>query len=160
MAENEERGILLAPGEGPSVDNPVRGRLTFKVRGEQSNGALSAFESDAPPAEGPPLHVHPNADEIWYVLEGTFRVRLDDAIEDAPSGTFVFIPRGVPHTWQNVGAAPGRFLAILTPAGLERFFDRFAEQADDIPGRDPFRAFGREYGMEAVGPPLSASNPV
>src|SRR5580765_887229 len=121
------RGVILGPGEGTSVRNPVGGRLTFKIGSAETNGALSAFESVAAPGEGPPLHVHVDEDEVLYVLEGRFRVQVATALEDAPPGTLVFIPRGVAHAWQNVGDAPARFLAITTPAGLERFFERFAE---------------------------------
>jgi quercetin dioxygenase-like cupin family protein len=160
MPVHDKRGIHLAPGEGEPVRNPVGEHLTFKVRGEQSNGTLHAFESAPAPGEGPPLHVHADMDEVWYVLEGRFRFKLDSEVEDAPPGAFVFIPRGVPHTWQNVGDAPGRFLAIVTPAGLEQFFDRIAEVADDMPRLDAFRTIGRETGMDIVGPPLAASPPL
>jgi mannose-6-phosphate isomerase-like protein (cupin superfamily) len=93
MAKHDKRGIHLAPGEGATVKNPVGGHITFKVRGEQTNGALSAFESVAAPGEGPPLHLHVNQDEVWYVLEGRFRVKVDNEVEDAPPGALVFIPR-------------------------------------------------------------------
>jgi hypothetical protein len=97
-------------------------------------------------------------DEVWYVLEGRFRFQLDGEVEDALPGAFVFIPRGVAHTWRNVGDAPGRFLAIVTPPGLEQFFYRFAEIADDAPRLDAFRTIGSETGMEVVGPPLGESD--
>ncbi len=157
MQVHENRGIFLPPGEGEAVKNPVGGHITFKARGDQTQGAVFAVESVIAPGEGPPLHVHPEMDEVWYVLEGRFRVKLDDKTEDAEPGTFVFIPRGVAHTWQNVGDAPGRFLAIVTPAGLERFFERFAEVADDVPRLDAFRTIGSETGMDVVGPPLGKS---
>lgn len=159
MPVSANHGILLAPGEGATVENPVVRRLTFKLRGEQTNGALTAFESVTAPGEGPPLHLHLNQDEMLYFLDGRFRVQLDNEIEDAPPGTLVFIPRRVPHTWQNVGDAPGRFLATMTPAGLEQFFDRFAEVAD-ADKLEAFGALGKDYGMEALGPPLGASDPL
>jgi quercetin dioxygenase-like cupin family protein len=46
--------------------------------------------------------VHANEDEVVYVLEGTLRFKLVDDLRPAPAGAFVYIPRGVPHTWQNV----------------------------------------------------------
>ena len=30
----------------------------------------------------------------------------------APAGTFVFVPRTVPHAFQNVGATPARILVL------------------------------------------------
>lgn len=57
---------------------PAGGPLTFKVRGTQTDGALTAFENVIAPGDGPPLHVHANDDEAWYVLDGELRFRLDD----------------------------------------------------------------------------------
>lgn len=161
MLEDTARAVFLGPGEGAAVKNPVGGALTFKIRGEQTGGAaLAALESIAASGEGPPLHVHANEDEIWYALEGTFRVKLDDEVRDAPAGTFVFIPRNVVHTWQNVGDEPARILAVTAPAGLERFFERFAALPPDASWAEEFRRLGAEVGMTVVGPPLSETDPL
>jgi quercetin dioxygenase-like cupin family protein len=154
------RGVILAPGEGASVPNPVGGRLTFKVGTSETDGALTAFESIAAPGEGPPLHIHVNEDEIFYVLEGSFRFKLDGELRDAPAGTLVFIPRGAEHTWQNVGDAPGRFLVVTTPAGFERFFERFAEIPVGASPAEEFRRIGAEIGLTVAGPPLGESDPL
>jgi quercetin dioxygenase-like cupin family protein len=156
----DPRAILLAPGEGTTIGNPLGGPLTFKLRGEETNGALAAFESIAPSGEGPPLHVHRNEDEIWYALAGSFRIKLDGEVRDAPPGTFAFIPRGVKHTWQSVGDEPGRLLVILAPAGLDRFFQRFAEATGYTSAEEAFRGLGSEAGMDVVGPPLALSDPL
>jgi hypothetical protein len=53
----------------------------------------------------------------------------------------------------NIGAEPARMLVVFTPAGMERFFDRFAGlAASDLAS---FGAIGKEAGMEIVGPPLA-----
>jgi quercetin dioxygenase-like cupin family protein len=159
-AADTKKPIRLAPGDGHNIKNPVGGSLTFKLRGPQTGGTLAAFESVAAPGEGPPLHVHNNEDEIWYALEGSFRFTLAEHTSDAPAGTFVFIPRGVVHTWQNVGEAPGRLLAVVTPAGLETFFERFAEIPPEASAAEAFRRLGAEVGMAVVGPPLGESDPL
>jgi hypothetical protein len=86
----------------------------------------------------------------------------EDAVQTAPTGAFAFIPRGTPHTWQNVGDAPARLLAIFTPvaAGMERFFERFAELPEDEMGLEAFRRLASEADTEVVGPPLAASHPL
>lgn len=153
--------VFLGPGEGLAIGRtPVGGSLTFKVRGEQTGGALAAFESVAAPGEGPPLHRHENEDEIWYALDGSFRVRLGDEVRAAPAGTFLFIPKQAVHTWQNVGREPARLLVIVVPAGLERFFERFADVPADASPAAAFRTLGAEFGMIVVGPPLSESHPI
>ena len=74
-------------------------------------------------------------------------------------GSFVFVPRGTPHCFQNVGDEPGRLLVLFTPAGMEGFVDRFASLPDGPVDPDVFRSIGLEVGMEVVGPPLAASGP-
>jgi quercetin dioxygenase-like cupin family protein len=149
----------MAPGEGETVDNPAGGGLTYKARDRQTGGGLTAWESTAAPGEGPPVHVHVNEDEFMYVLEGRLRLRLDEDDHTAPAGAFVFIPRGVPHTWQNVGDAPARILFGFTPGspGMERFFERSAEIPEGTRMADAFRTLASDAGMEVVGPPLARS---
>jgi quercetin dioxygenase-like cupin family protein len=150
--------IHRGPGEGESVRNPVGGLVTFRLRGEESGGALTIVESVAAPGEGPPLHRHDDADEVLQVLEGEFRFQLGDEVKPAPAGTLVYVTRGVTHTWQNVGDVPGRLLAMFTPAsiGMETFFERFAPVADGPSPMESFKALAGDAGMEVVGPPLSA----
>ena len=163
MSETVVEPIAVARGEGLSVESPVGGAITFKLTAGESGGALTAIEATAAPGEGPPLHVHRAQDEVIYTLVGEFRVKLADEMINAPAGSFVFIPRGTPHTWQNVGAAPARFFAILMPAatGFEQFFTRYAALPPQERGLEAFARLSREtQAMEVLGPPLAQSNPI
>jgi quercetin dioxygenase-like cupin family protein len=130
------------------------------AHGEQTGGALTALESSVAPAEGPPFQLHVREDEAICVLEGLVRVRLDEAVHEAPAGSFVFIPRSVPHSWQNAGKSPARILVLFTPAapGMERFFERASELPDDTRA-GAFGTFAGGAGMEVLGPPLAQSHP-
>jgi quercetin dioxygenase-like cupin family protein len=154
--------LFVPPGGGMAVENPVGGVLTFKLTSGTSRGALTAFDTVAAPREGPPLHLHAE-DEIISILEGTFRVKLGDAIYGAPPGSFVFIPRGTPHTWQNAGAEPARFFAALLPAqpAFEEFFVRYANLPAAERGVEAFTRLAAETeALRVVGPPLAQSDPV
>ena len=155
------RPISLGPGEGDSYRNPVGGPVTIRARGEQTDGALTVFESIPAPGEGPPLHLHEREDEILYVLEGEFRVRLEDELSEATPGSFVFIPRGLAHTWQNAGSAAARVLFAFAPAapGMERFFERAAEVPEGTTIAEAFAELASDAGMKVLGPPLAISNP-
>ncbi|HEX5618606.1 MAG TPA: cupin domain-containing protein [Solirubrobacteraceae bacterium] len=144
--------IALGPGEGTTIEGPAGGPLTFKVRGEQTGGALTAFENVIAPGDGPPLHVHAAEDEAWYVIAGELRFQLGDERAAAPTGSFVFVPRGTPHCFVNAGSEPARILVLFTPSGMERFFDRFSE----LDAFDPsaFAEIGAGVGMDVIGPPL------
>jgi quercetin dioxygenase-like cupin family protein/ketosteroid isomerase-like protein len=155
-AERGKRAaILRRPGGAETVDNAVGGAVTYWARSEDDTGrSLSALETSVMPGEGPPLHVHVNEDEFIYVLEGLLRMRLEDDVDDAPAGSFVFIPKGTPHTWQNAGGDVARFLFGFTPGapGMEHFFERGAAAEARLEER--FARFARDAGMEVVGPPL------
>jgi quercetin dioxygenase-like cupin family protein len=154
------RPLVVAPGEGPTVQGPAGGPLTFKARGEQTGGALTIVENVIAPGDGPPEHTHANEDEWWHVIEGDLRFKLGDELSLAPAGSFVFVPRGVAHAFQNVGDGPARILVSFTPSGMERFFDEFAELPDGPIDREAFARIGSKVGMQVVGPPLAVSHPL
>jgi quercetin dioxygenase-like cupin family protein len=154
----QPRGMAVGPGEGEVVRSPIGGDVTFVVRGEQSDGALAALDIAVPPGEGPPLHVHTREDETAYVLEGDFRWKLGDELSRTPAGSFVFIPRGLAHCFQNVGEQPGRLLITFAPAGMEAFFDHTSGMtAFDL---EEFRDAAAKVGMDVVGPLLAESDPL
>jgi quercetin dioxygenase-like cupin family protein len=151
-------GLAVAPHEAELIRSPVGGDLTFIVRGEHSNGTLLALRATAPPGEGPPLHTHTREEETIYVLEGDFRWQVGDEVSAAPEGSFAFIPRGVAHTWQNVGDQAGTILVTFMPAGMEGFFERLSRVTEfDL---EEFRSAGREHGTEVEGAPLAVSHPL
>jgi quercetin dioxygenase-like cupin family protein len=161
MAQSFVEPFAVAPGEGLCVENPTGGVTTFKAMADACGGALTALEGVAAPGEGPPLHVHRSQDELIYTLEGRFRVRLGDELLDLPAGSFIFIPRGTPHTWQNSGDMPARFFAALMPAAteFEQFFVRYAELPRHERGVSAFARLAEEtHAMDVVGPPLADSH--
>jgi quercetin dioxygenase-like cupin family protein len=156
---DEPAGIAVGAGEGERIRSPLGGDITHLVRGEESNGALSALEVVNGPGDGPPLHIHTREDETAYVLEGEFRWKLgDELISRTGPGSFVFIPRGLPHTWQVLGENDGKALITFFPAGMEGFFDRLSSMTEfDL---EVFKSAAAAHGMEVVGPPLAESDPL
>lgn len=43
------------------------------------------------------LHVHPESDEMFYVIEGTMQMELKDRLIDLSAGDFIVIPKGTLH---------------------------------------------------------------
>jgi quercetin dioxygenase-like cupin family protein len=150
--------VSVGPGEGSTIEGPVGGPMTYKLRPEQSGGRQTAFEMRIAPGDGPPLHEHAKEDETFFVIEGRLRFKLGDEIGEAPEGSFVFVPRKTRHCFQNVGAEMARILVIFTPSGMEGFFDRFAELEEADP--EAFARLGRDVGMDIIGPPLAQSHPL
>jgi len=127
-----------------------------KATAAETGGTMTVFETIVAPGEGPPLHVHANEDEAVYVLEGDLDFRLGPDLRSTRRPAFLFIPRGTPHTFQNVGGDAARFLVIFAPSGMERFFERMAADGSRAGDVATFAATGREVGLEVVGPPLAA----
>ncbi len=156
----EIRSYVLGPGEGAGVRNPLGGEIVFKLESGGCGGAATVFETCPEPGEGPPMHYHEAQEEWIHVLDGTFRFLLGDELVPAPAGSFAFLPRRFPHTWQNVGSAPGRLLIAFVPPALEGFFRSFAALPDARATPEAFRALAAEAGMVVVGPPLARSHPL
>lgn len=130
-------GIVLQPDEGKSLW--VLGDLyTFKVAGEETGESFAMIEVQVQPQNGPPPHIHHREDETFYILEGEFSFLHGGRTFAATAGSFIHIPKGTLHTFKNVGASPGRFLVVITPAGFEKFFEDIGEPAVDKPYPPPF----------------------
>jgi quercetin dioxygenase-like cupin family protein len=91
------------------------------------------FEEVTPPGTATPLHVHHESDEVMYVLAGAFVCKVDDDITSIAPGGCVFIPRGVPHAWKNVGSEPGRVLFVYAPAKAGTVFEGLAKNGGKLP---------------------------
>ena len=108
-----------------------------------------------------PPEVHHNEDEWFYVTEGELTFWIGGQLTDAPADSFVYGPRGIPHTF-TVTSPEARFLLVTEPAGFEGFMRALSEPAQSltlppatIPPPDPERmmAIATEYGIEILGPP-------
>jgi len=143
--------FVLGPGEGRSIDLG-NFAMSVKAAGDDTGGAFALLEAAEPPGFGPPLHIHSNAAEAFYVLEGEYHIFIDEQAYDCPAGSFIFIPAGILHGFR-VGAEPSRKLNLYTPAAMVGYFDQLgaAIQAGDA---DPRRLdeIARRYGMEVKGP--------
>lgn len=123
----------------------------------QSNGNLGIFESVCLPNTGPARHVHHDADETFFILQGEMNFWLEGELMTRGAGDCVFIPRGSQHTFIVVGSDPARMLVMMTPGGFEGFFAEVAARNLKAPENMPEIAeIGARYHLEFVGPPLGA----
>jgi mannose-6-phosphate isomerase-like protein (cupin superfamily) len=161
MDEESGSAVVVGPGEGEAIWF-LNSRMTVKATGETTRGAYGLIESVIPPGFSPPMHIHHRDDESYFVLDGRLTVRCGDDTYSATAGSYVFLPRDVPHTFVVEGDKPARWLTLTTPGGGEGFFvdaSRPAE-SDGFPVPAPIdiellRRVSTTYGNEIVGPPLS-----
>jgi len=102
--------------------------ILFKTTAEQSAGGLSFFEYKAPALfAGPPAHYHKKLHEGFYCLEGTLGLEMDGRAVELRAGAYAFVPPYVMHSFWNPTSAPVRFLCVMNPGGMERYFRELAE---------------------------------
>jgi quercetin dioxygenase-like cupin family protein len=101
--------IVVEPGEGPAVWLGGMG-VVYKVSGADTGGAFAVVEHPLDPGWLVLPHVHLHEDEYSYVLEGTIGARVGDHEVVAGPGSYVIKPRGLMHSFWNVGPAPARLL--------------------------------------------------
>ena len=125
----------------------------------QRTGGMALGESRIPAGTpGPGRHVHTREDEGVYIFAGTLTLEVGDQRFEAGPGCFVFMPRGIPHVFENLGAEEVRGIGLLNPPGLEDMFEEQAAYFDALDGApDPrfFHELSARYGIQPVeGPPL------
>jgi mannose-6-phosphate isomerase-like protein (cupin superfamily) len=145
--------IMRPPGDGTTVE-ALGARVTLKALAEQTGGRYGCLEYVAPPGfRGPVVHTHPATDEVFYVLEGQFTIRVGDREVQAPAGTLVHVPGHLAHTFANPGQTQARFLGFLVPGGMEHLFFELPEiiARHGYPPPPPVMAeLSRKYGVQAV----------
>jgi quercetin dioxygenase-like cupin family protein len=119
--------LVLLPGEGKAIKIGGLG-VVFKLFGTDTGGQFSVVEHPiAPGTLAGPLHVHHLEDEATYVLEGEIMAQVGDQVISASTGTLLFKPKNISHTFWNQSSAPARILEIISPAGFEKYFEELAE---------------------------------
>jgi quercetin dioxygenase-like cupin family protein len=126
-------GLGSTPGEGIGAPLIWLGELTLlKITGEQSGGRLAAAEVWLTQEGAPPLHVHHNEDEGFYVLEGEITVTVGGRELKGTPGSLLWGPRGIPHTYRVDSRPYARVLLLFSPAGFEGFIRETSVPASSL----------------------------
>ncbi len=151
MTDQGSRPLVLRPGEGRGIDMGTF-RMSLKASADDTAQAFSLLEAEEPPHFGPPMHIHHDAAEAFYVVSGEYVIFVEDEEFVCPAGSFIFIPAGVPHGFR-VGPDASRKLNIYAPAAMVGYFDELsAAIARDEMDPDALAEMARRYGMEVIGP--------
>jgi quercetin dioxygenase-like cupin family protein len=150
-------GYAVLPGEGERLWI-VGDTMTFKATGESTGGNLVLLENLTAPGGGPPPHIHTREDEFFYVLDGTFEIRIGDELHTLGAGGYAYVPQGTVHNFRNTAETPSRILVGFTPAGMDGFFRESGRPAHDDGPAPPVdddeiartMAAAPKYGVEAV----------
>jgi mannose-6-phosphate isomerase-like protein (cupin superfamily) len=120
-------GYMLSSREGRQI--PAIGlNITAKATGESTRDAYSLFEYAVPGGvNGPPPHVHTREDESFICLAGRLEVMLGGETFVLAHGDYLLLPREVVHTFRNPFDEEARVISVVSPAGLEAYYQALAE---------------------------------
>jgi hypothetical protein len=126
--------------------------MCVKAGAAETGGGFSLLEADEPAGFGPPLHIHRDAAESFYVLEGEYIIFIEGHEYRCPVGSFIFIPAGIAHGFR-VGTVASRKLVLFAPAAMIGYFDELADGINRG-GLDPaaLSDIAERYSMEVIGP--------
>jgi quercetin dioxygenase-like cupin family protein len=109
--------IVRNVGEGDQRAFFGGGLYTWKLLAEESDGAFFLFEDTMVEGKTTPLHAHPEAHEMTYVIEGEIEVQADGQRTRGTS----FVPKGVAHAFIVV-STEARLLTIQSPGTVGQAF--------------------------------------
>ena len=124
----------------------------------------AVIELTIPPGGSPPLHLHDTLDDSFMVLEGEVVVRCGARTIIGRPGTYVTLPKGVPHTFRVTSEGPAHLLSVHADDSFLAFIEEVGTPTDehslppdaehDHHDRDALAAAGKRHDLQIVGPPL------
>lgn len=162
-------GLLLPPGAGTKIQT-----MTLKTGAGQS-AVWSAFEAEVAPGFDVGAHLHQEAEEIFYVLEGeldllafhpaddgtgpgddwrTWKSRTGTPVFRGGPGSFMHVPAACPHAFFNPGTGPARMLFLVSPSGHEVYLRELTDllAAGGPPDQDQITALRRRHDIHQLTP--------
>jgi mannose-6-phosphate isomerase-like protein (cupin superfamily) len=143
----------------PTILKPRQGRaiplgnfaMTLKASGDDTRGAFTLLEADEPPGFGPPMHIHRDCDEAFYVVAGEYHIFIGDDEHVCPAGSFVFIPQDTVHGFR-VGDVASRKLNLYAPAAMVGYFDDLSAAIERGAADEELAGIAERHGVEVTGP--------
>jgi quercetin dioxygenase-like cupin family protein len=131
--------------------------MFVKATGEHTSGMLGMIEQVLPAGSETSYHIHHSEDEYWYVLEGEVTFVSEERRIEATAGSFVFMPRDIPHGLR--AQTPSRLLVFSTLPSFVDFAIEMSEPAKELtfppaaPGNtEKRRLLAAKYNIEILGP--------
>ena len=129
--------------------------LDIKISGNDTAGSLAVFEQTGlTPNGGPPLHVHPNQDEWFYVIEGNYHFQVGVEQFRLKPGDTIFLPRNIPHAFIQLSNT-GRLIVSYMPAGKMEEFFAVTDRWTSPPSKEEIAKVFSDHDIKVVGPPLA-----
>ncbi len=143
--------LVVHAADGRPVRGAAGAETLVKATGPETGMLLEVFEQVAPEGSGPPLHIHRDCAETFFVIVGVFRFEVGAETTSVTAGTLVFVPKGVAHTYTNIGAEDGRLLFWFSPAArMEGYFEELAKLPSGSASKPAIDDIASRHGVEMV----------
>ncbi len=111
--------LFLRPGEGRAYPLGWMNAVFKADHGETDSAyGVSEWWLD-PQTTGPGAHAHDKNIELFYVIEGVASILAGAEWLEAPAGSFIRIPAGVMHDFENRTDQRVGLLNVFLPGGFE-----------------------------------------
>ncbi len=128
--------------------------LDIKISGKDTENQLAVFvQTGLTPKGGPPLHIHPNQDEWFYIIDGEYLFQVGDDNYQMKAGDTIFLPRNVQHAFVQL-TEKGKVIVSYLPAGKMEDFFAVTDKWTSLPSKEEIYKVFAEHGMQVVGAAL------
>ena len=134
--------LVIQPSDTRKTVVGVGDEYYFFATGQETDGQYFLTEALVTPGGGPATHIQNREEEAFYILEGEVAFYSEGKRIDAVAGTYLNIPKGVPHRFKNKTDVSARMLIFFAPAGIEGLFEGAATNPDN------FLPIAKEYGVQ------------
>ncbi|MCG3147645.1 MAG: hypothetical protein PCFJNLEI_01085 [Verrucomicrobiae bacterium] len=139
--------------------------VTIRVPASAGQDGISVIEHQMPYGSSPPLHIHRTEDELFQILEGEYRIKLQDQELRVGPGAILLAPKGIPHTYRVESRQGGRCLTVTVRGDFERFVRAISKPAErpelpppagppSLAAMQELKAAAAKHGIDLIGPPL------
>jgi quercetin dioxygenase-like cupin family protein len=156
LSKSLSNGFVIRSGEsrfGEKTKLNGRNPNDIKVSGKDTGSELTIFEYNGNEKGGPPLHIHPYQDEIFYISQGSYLFQCADEKFTLQKGDMIFLPRGVQHAFAQLSET-GKLLYFFQPSGKMEDYFRALGNLEGVPTQAEGEKLFLDHAMQITGPPL------
>ena len=125
----------------------------IKVSQRDTSGDLTIFEYTGNVKGGPPLHIHPHQDEIFFIVQGEYLFQVGNDKHTLKQGDTIFLPRAVPHAFAQL-TGNGKMFFLFQPSGKMEDYFRAIGNLTSPPTPEQGAKIFADHDMKVVGSPL------